>query len=302
MQLCWDSAISPFDHCNAAPAAVLKQVALLHCATWFDTGAKLLWLWMVNRRHGPVSLSMSSISLSPSLTWFPCTSAHFSPQEISSGSKGGKRLTHKYKANRLLSSHRQLSEGFDEYKKWYRSWPWFGHLLMTRRWEISTATTWSLAMVLGGWPQSNICVWWPSLRIVPLGRHTTPSHSEWETNLCETEGRGSIQPLFFLFKQDSDPPWAPAPLQLYETGPNTAVQSKHVHSDCVPLVSLCYTLLQAFCCNFILQTSRASRAPLLMLILMAGRAGECYHGALLPSEIRRDAAVKPHPHSLNHRM
>lgn len=257
---------------------------------------------MGNRRHDPISLSMSSISLSPSPTWFPHTSAHLSPEEISSGSKGGKRLINMYKANRLLSSHRQLTEGFDEYQKWYRSWPRFGHLLMTRRWEISITTTWSLAMVSGGWSQSNICICWPPLRMVPLGRHSTQSHSEWETNLCETEGKGSIQPLFFPLQAGLWPTLSPSPTAVVQSRANPrCVEQTHSQWLRVSLVSSCYSLLQAFCCNFILQTSGALRAPLLML-MMFGRAGEHYLGVLLPSEIWRDVAVKPHPHSLNHRM
>lgn len=187
-------------------------------------------LWMVNRRCGPVSLSMSSIPLSPSLTRFPCTSAHLTPQEINSGSKGGKRLTHKYKANGLLSSHRWLTEGFDEYQKWCRSWPWFGHLLMTKSWEISITTTWNLAMVLGGWSQSNICIWWPSFRMVPLGRQSRQCYSEWETNLREAKGKGNIQPLFFSLQAGFWPTWNASPAAVVQNrAKHCCVEQEHSH-------------------------------------------------------------------------
>lgn len=190
-------------------------------------------------------------------------------KSVETGNKGGKRLTHKYKANRLLSSHRQLTVG--EYQKWNRSWPWFGHLLMTRRCEISIITTWNLAMVSGGWSQSNICIWWPSLRMVPLGRDNTQCHSEWETDLCETKGKDNIQPLFFPLSARFWPTLSPSATAVVQ---NRAKHScvEQTHSLCVSLVPLYYSLLRAFCCNFILQT-RASRAesPSLMLFLMFGK-------------------------------
>lgn len=235
---------------------------------------------MVNRRYSPISFSMFSISLSLSLTWFPHTSGHLTPQQISGNrQQRWQRLTHKYKANRLLSSHRQLT--VDEYQKWNRSWPWFGHLLMTRRCEISLITTWNLTMVSGGWSHKH-------LHLVTLTQngslvkrqHTVPL---WvRKDLCETKGKGNIQPLLF-----------PVSARFWPTLSSSATavvqnRAKHgcveqAHSLYVSLVPLYYSLLQVFCCNFILQ-KRALRAesPLLMLFLMFGKLENATLGCSFP--------------------
>lgn len=96
----------------------------------------------------------------------------------------------------------------------------------------------------------TVCIWWPSLRMVPLGRHSTQCHSEWETNLCETEGKGNIQPFFFSLQAGFWPTLSPSPTAVVQNRGKHCCVEHHdcaLHSDCVRLWFLCVTV---FCRHF----------------------------------------------------
>lgn len=167
---------------------------------------------------------------------FPCASAHLTPQEVSSGSKSGKKLTHKYKVNRFLSSLNNSLRGFMSTSTdaevglrlatcW---WPWVetSALLQPETWLGSYMATIKLLhlMIL---TQQNGSLW----------RHTRQRHlGQLQTSNKPSWNQKKTKAIFSHFsplsKQVSDPPRAPAPLQLYKTEPNTqhaVVEQAHSH-------------------------------------------------------------------------
>lgn len=183
----------------------------------------------------------------------PCTSTPLILWEVRSGSKSSKILMHKYKVIRFLSSLRQLAERFDECQNWCRSWPSAGHLLVTMSWEISIATTWPPAMIFHGHGQMS-AVGDPQPAKWLLGkthqaallRQTLSKQQTFAKSDKDKEYSGTSPPPFpnRALIHFGPQPHCSCTKQSQTQG--MLLQNKHTHSNCLSLVSLCYSLLQAF--------------------------------------------------------
>lgn len=210
----------------------------------------------------------------------------------------------KYKVNRFLSSLRPLPGWADEHHNCCRSWSSVGHLLVTMNWETGIPTAWNLAADL--WPVKCLHLVILTQQNGSLGRCSRQNHwAQLQASnkpLWNQTKKGNIQSLFPLCKQVSDPLRAPAPPWPYEMEPHTwhaAVEQARSHLLSVSAVSLCCSLLQAFlswCYTTDMNTIKRWVSPA-HAVPDVWQSWRMLLGVLLPWELWRDLAVKPHPHS-----